>query len=240
VLSLRDPMLAELTGQACDVAWIDLEHGALSVADVPALAIALAAADCEAHVRLPAWDWDRLPAVLDAGVAGVVAPGMERVADVAELVARLRHPPRGRRGYGPRRAGRYGREPAFWAAPDVACTIQVESPAGVEAAAELAAVPGVSAVVVGCGDLSLAQGAPQDLAAPALAGAVRRVAEAAGAAGVAFGVAGGGDPAALAALAPSGTELLVHSVDVRLYAGGVDRTLAALRAALDPRRAVAA
>jgi 2-keto-3-deoxy-L-rhamnonate aldolase RhmA len=44
VISLPDIALAELAGAALDFAWIDLEHGALSLRDAQALAIALAAA----------------------------------------------------------------------------------------------------------------------------------------------------------------------------------------------------
>ncbi len=53
VLSLPGGRARRAGGLAFDLAWIDLEHGALSVADAQALAIGLAAAGCEAHVRLP-------------------------------------------------------------------------------------------------------------------------------------------------------------------------------------------
>ena len=237
VLSLSDTVLAELAGTAYDLAWIDLEHGALAASDIPALAIALRAAGCEAHVRLP----DAAPAglgpVLDAGVAGVVAPGVERPDQADALASALRYPPHGVRGYGPRRAGDYGRTPRFWTAPDarVALTVQIESGAGVEAAAAIAAVEGVDALVVGCADLSLALGAPMDLRAGALRSAVSTVERAAREAGRTFGLAASGDPAAVAALAPRGTGFVISSADVRLYAAGVDAAAAGLRSALAGR-----
>ena len=199
VLSLPDVVLAELVGAAADLVWLDLEHGALSARDVPALAIALRAAGCEAHVRLPAWDDRALEPALDAGVAGVVAPRIERAAHAVALVQRLRHPP-----------------------------------AGVAAAAEIAAVDGIDALVVGCSDLSHALGAPLELTSPALAEAVAVVAQAAHAADVAFGLAGGGPPCDLLALPPGRPDLVVYSVDVRLYARGVDDALAALSSASRP------
>jgi 4-hydroxy-2-oxoheptanedioate aldolase len=242
VLSLPDPVLAELAGAALDLAWIDLEHGALSHADVPALAIALRAAGCEAHVRLP----DAAPAglgpVLDAGVAGVVAPCVERPEQAAALAAALRYPPHGVRGYGPRRAGGYGRTPRFWAAPAarVSLAVQIESRAGVGAAAAIAAVDGVDALVVGCADLSLALGVPMDLRAGPLRSAVTTVERATRGAGRAFGLAASGDPGAIAALAPPGTGLVISSADVRLYAAGVDAAAAGLRSALAERAGKAA
>src|SRR5919108_472994 len=141
VLSLPGAALAELAGTALDFAWIDLEHGALGLADVQAMAVGLAAADCAAHVRLPAAGSERLAAVIDAGVGGVVAPRGESAAGGGARVAPLRCPPRGRRGFGPRRAGRYGRSAAFWSAAEsrVPCTVQIESAAGVAAGAQIGA-----------------------------------------------------------------------------------------------------
>lgn len=229
VLALPGAPVAELAAAPFDLVWIDLEHGALDVAQMQELTLAAQAAGAAALVRVPRWDWDRLPAALDAGVDGVVVPCAERAAHAEAVVARLRHPPHGRRGFGPRRAGSYGRAPG---ADDLACLLQVESAAGVDAAAELAAVPGVDGLVVGSSDLSLALGAPHDLSFPPLHAAVADVREAARDAGVAFGLAGGGTPAALAHLAGPGARLLVHSTDIRLFAQAVDGAAADLRAAL--------
>ena len=113
------------------------------------MAIGLTASGCEAHVRLPAAAYERLTAVIDAGVDGIVLPGAEHPDEVRELLARLRYPPGGRRGFGPRRAGgTAGARPE----PHVPLTVQVESPEGVSAAGNLAGIDGVDAIVVGCGD----------------------------------------------------------------------------------------
>ena len=207
VVTLADPVLAELLGAPFDFAWIDLEHAALTVAAVPALAVALRAAGCRAEVRLPSWRSEALPPVIDAGVDGVVAPCVESADDAAAFVRRLRHPPAGVRGYGPRRAGGYGRgEPG---APS--CTVQVESERGVESAAAIARVDGVDALVAGCADLARAIGPD------ALGDAVGRVRAAARDAGTRFGIAG-----APRELAHAGADLVVHGVDVRLYAAAAD------------------
>lgn len=228
VLALPGAPVAELAAAPFDLVWIDLEHGALDVAQMQELTLAAQAAGTAALVRVPRWDWDRLPAALDAGVDGIVVPCVERAEQGESVVARLRHPPRGRRGFGPRRAGSYGRAPAA----EPACLLQVESPAGVAAAAELAGVPGVDGLVVGSSDLSVALGAPQDLAFPPLREAVAAVREAARDAGVAFGLAGGGTAAALAHLAGPNARLLVHSTDIRFFAHAMDGAAADLRAAL--------
>jgi len=241
VLSVSEPALAEMAAGAFDLVWIDLEHGALTVRDAQQLAIAARAGGCEAHVRLPSADSDLLGAILDAGVDGVVAPRVESAAEAAAFARRLRHPPAGTRGFGPRRAGGYGRVAAFWDAPEarVECTVQIETPAGVEAAGAIARTDGVDVVVLGSADLSLALGVPQQLRAPALVEAAARVAAAVVGADRWLGVAGGGDPAALAALAGGRPDVLVHSADVRLYAAAVDGAARALRAAVEGAHAVA-
>jgi 4-hydroxy-2-oxoheptanedioate aldolase len=224
VLSLPGAALAELAGTALDFAWIDLEHGALGLGDVQAMAVGLAAAGCAAHVRLPSSDADHLAAVVDAGIDGIVAPRVESAQQARDLVARLQYPPEGRRGFGPRRAGRYGRTPAFWAAPEsrVECTAQIESPAGVAAAAEIAAVNGIDALVVGCSDLTLELDAPQDLHSRGLRAAVRTVADAASAAGARFGLAASGDPVDIAELGAGRADLIVYSTDGRIYSTAID------------------
>ncbi|MGH2949776.1 MAG: aldolase/citrate lyase family protein, partial [Solirubrobacteraceae bacterium] len=148
-------------------------------------------------------------------------------AQAGELAARLRHPPDGRRGYGPRRAGGYGRTTPP-ARP--ALLVQIESGAAVQEASAIAAVPDVDALVVGAADLSFDLGAPLEL--DAIATAVGAVRDAARAAGTGFGLAGPGSPEALAALAGPRPSLLVGSVDVRLYARAVDDLATALRAAV--------
>jgi 4-hydroxy-2-oxoheptanedioate aldolase len=233
VLSLPDVALVELAAAALDLVWIDLEHGALGVRDAQAMAIAAKAAGCEAHVRVSAWDSELLPNVLDAGVDGIVAPRMESAADAEALVRRLRHPPAGARGYGPRRAGGYGRAAE---ALQPACTVQIESAAGVRAAGAIARVDGVDALVVGCADLARDLGS-EPFGEP-VRDAAREVAAAAADAGARFGVAGGGDPEQLALLAGDGADLVVYSVDVRLYAAAVDRAAGALASALGGRRAL--
>jgi 2-keto-3-deoxy-L-rhamnonate aldolase RhmA len=232
VLSLPGAALAELAGTALDLAWIDLEHGALGLGDAQAMAVGLAAAGCEAHVRLPDAGTSLLAAIVDCGVDGVVAPRVESPDTARELVARLRYPPAGSRGFGPRRAGRYGRTKSFWSVPEnrVACTIQIESAAGVAAARGIAAVDGVDALVVGCSDLSIDLDVPSNLEARPLRAAVAAVAEAAAAAGVRFGLAAGGDPERVAALAAGRADVIVYSADSRLYAAAIDAAVRALEA----------
>lgn len=242
VVSVPGVALAELVAEAVDFVWIDLEHGALGVGDVQPLAVACRAADAGALVRLPSADAPGLGAILDAGADGVVAPRVETADGAARLVERLRHPPRGSRGVAARRGSGYGRHgsrgeraarpgaPAAWASgADRLCLIQIESPLGVEAAAEIAAVDGIDALVIGCADLSHSFGEGGRLDAAVVADAVEHVQLAAAAAGIPSGIAGPDDPAFLAELAAGRSTVFVLSADVRIYARAVDSNIAALR-----------
>lgn len=234
VLTVHDVALAELVGEAVDFVWVDLEHGALGVADIQPLAVACRGARAAALVRLPSAGASGIGAVLDAGADGVVAPRVESAGEAARLVEQLRYPPRGSRGVAARRGSGYGRHgsPASNVpAPDPLCLVQIESPLGVEAAAEIAAVDGVDALVVGCTDLSYSLGQGGRLRSAAVTEAIDHVQLAAAAASIPSGIAGPDDPALLAELAAGRSSVLVLSADVRIYARAVDSAMAALRQA---------
>jgi len=224
VLTLPDVALAELVADPLDFVWIDLEHGALGVADVQPLAVAARAAGSAALVRV-AHGEAPAPAVLDAGVDGVVAARVESAAQASRLAGALRLPPHGNRGFAARRSIGYGR---LAAGPDPVLLAQIESAAGVEAAAEIASVDGVDALVVGCSDLALALGC--EPAAAELRDAIARVQRAAAGAGIASGIAGPDDAVLLGELAGELSTLLVCSADVRIFARAVDELVARVRA----------
>jgi 4-hydroxy-2-oxoheptanedioate aldolase len=232
VVSVPDAALAELVCERLDFVWIDLEHGQLGVREAQIMAIAARAAGCAALVRLPHPDSDLLPALLDAGIDGVVAPRLEDPGAARRLVERLRYPPWGTRGTAPRRANSYGRVPAVPNGTGLACVVQIETAAAVENAAEIASVEGVDAVVVGCSDLSFDLGTPGELESAPLLTAVTQVQRAAAGAGVASGIAAHGPAAALARVLAGRSTIVVYSSDVRIYARAVDDAVAGLAGVL--------
>jgi 4-hydroxy-2-oxoheptanedioate aldolase len=229
VLTLPGATAAELASEPFDLVWIDLEHAALGRHEAQELILGAQAAHTAALVRVPATDHATTAAMLDAGADGIVLASVDDGREAVAAFAASRHPPHGTRGYGPRRAGLRGRSggaaaarPSLWA--------QIETRSGVEHAAQIAAVDGIDALVVGTADLSFALGVALDLGAPELVDAVAAVRRAARGAATptAFGLAGGLLDAPPALIA--GTQLLVHSTDARLLASAVDGAAARLRA----------
>jgi 4-hydroxy-2-oxoheptanedioate aldolase len=228
VLTLPGAVLAELVAEAFDVVWVDLEHGAIGPHEAQEMLLGAQAAGAVALARLPADAGHALRAMLDAGADGVVAAGVTSVAEVERLLGALRYPPDGMRGYGPRRVSLRGRT-ASAARPAPSLWVQIETVAALAAAGELAALPGVDALIVGTADLSYALGVPLALDAAELQDALARVRDACRAAGVAFGVAGALEDAALRGPAADAS-VLVHSTDARQCAAAVDAAAARLRA----------
>jgi 4-hydroxy-2-oxoheptanedioate aldolase len=237
VLTVGDLSLAQLAATPFDFVWIDLEHGALTVRDVQQLAIAAAAADSATLVRLPHARSERLQAVLDAGVDGIVAPRVRCADEAAELADRMRHPPAGSRGFAHRRWNGWGRADDEAVTP--ACIVQIESREAVAAASEIAAVPGVDALVLGPADLALDLGVPAALDGPEMGSAISAVQRAADEAGIVAGIAAGGDADVLGRALGGRFTFLVYSADVRLYAEATAAAATTARRALTSVREAA-
>ena len=231
VISSCDPVLAEQIGASFDLAWIDLEHSALSVRDAQTLALAVQAAGAECYVRLPRSDSELLGAVLDTAVDGIVAPKVESQAQADRLAAALRYPPHGSRGFAPRRAagGRQRSSSPNEDAPPK-CVVQIETREGLRNAEAIAAVEGISALVVGTSDLSFELGVPLDPSSPTLVAATLAVGEAASAHGKAWGVAIASTPDWTSELRAKGAAFLVFASDLRVYGAAVEDAAARARA----------
>lgn len=123
-------------------------------------------------------EYTLVASALDAGARGVMAPMVESADDARRLAEAARYPPAGRRGFGVvmsddlaggagALAERTNRESLVIA--------QIESPAGIERAEEIVAVPGVDVVWLGQFDLSLALGVPGRFDHPRYLAAVERL-----------------------------------------------------------------
>ena len=167
-------------GCGYDWLFIDLEHGPASVETAAGIATAALGAGLAPLARVSAADYTTAARILDAGAWGVLMSHVESAADAREAVARLKFPPDGHRsvsyslaqlGHQPMRQADAARQ--FNDA--MLIVAMIESRKAVEAAGDIAAVPGIDALFVGANDLATDLGVPGDFANPAIANACAQV-----------------------------------------------------------------
>lgn len=160
-----------IAAQSCgfDALSIDLEHSVISEADAAQICVTALRSGVAPLVRLPNHEAHVANRLLDAGALGVIAPHVESAEQAKAIVAACKFSPQGRRsvsyhwphlGYRTDYDAQAVRA-AFNAATTVA--VMLESPAAVERAEAIAAVPGVDIVHVGSVDLADALGIPGQL-----------------------------------------------------------------------------
>lgn len=190
-LALGSPLAAEVCGVAgMDWLLIDLEHGGGHEADVVGQLQGIDAAGVHGLVRVEDLARPRAARVLDLGAEGIMFPRIDGVEQARTAVGYLRFPPEGVRGIATStRSARFGtfQEAITQASERTLGVIQIESPAAVEAAADIAALDGVDVLFVGPNDLSYALGHWGQLDHPEVRAAFETVVAAAESAGKAAG-----------------------------------------------------
>lgn len=169
-VQLPSPDVVEIAGQAgLDYAWIDAEHGSLSLAEIRDLIRAADAVGIDAVVRLADHDPSFVQRILDLGAAGIMAAHVRTPAEATALVAAARYPPLGRRGACPA-VRSVGHVTTDWAGDrrradaDVLVFGLIEDPEGVENVEAIASRSGIDGLVFGPFDLSMARGLDGDVA----------------------------------------------------------------------------
>lgn len=206
------------------VGWIciDGQHG---LHDDRSMRVALHAIDgVDVLVRVPEFGMGAVGRALDAGARGVIVPMIETAEQAAAVAAATRYPAQGARSWGP--------FAAYWGRPETAtatangevvCVVMIETRRGLDHVEEIAAVPGVDAILVGPYDLSISVGTTLDqLLADGTA--LRRIAEACARYDVIPG-AYAGSVERTQRLRELGYELLAAATDRQLILDGATRVL---------------
>jgi 2-keto-3-deoxy-L-rhamnonate aldolase RhmA len=186
-LELPSPEIAEIVaGSGFDFAMIDLEHGVIGIETAHRMLMAFAASATLPFVRVPDGSEAWIKRMLDAGAAAVMVPRVEDAETAARLAGFATYGPEGRRGWGlgVARAAGWGRDAAGYLArwrQGGGLILQIESPPGLAAARDIAAVPGVTQLFFGPSDFAACLGTTLD--DPRVLAAAREVADVARAAG---------------------------------------------------------
>src|SRR5690349_6734279 len=105
---IYDPAIVEIIGQlGYDLYMMDCEHGAGGPQQAEHLARACDATGIVPLARVRSTDPKLLLQFMDAGIMGVMMPGIQTADDVKRLVEGVKYPPLGRRGIAPVRANDY-------------------------------------------------------------------------------------------------------------------------------------
>lgn len=191
-LSLGSPITTEVLGLAgFDWLLLDAEHAPNDVLSLIPQLMALKDSPSAPVVRPPSNDTVVIKRLLDAGFHNFLIPFVESAEEARAAVAATRYPPQGVRGVSvSQRSNRYGTVPNYMATVNeqIAVVVQIESRAGVAAAAEIAAVEGVDCLFIGPSDLAAGYGHLGQPNHPEVQAAIASVQAAARAAGKPTGI----------------------------------------------------
>ena len=166
-VSVPDPdTYCAMANSGFDGLWIEMQHSPLSYQDVAHMIMACKGASAMPFVRVPDATEGDIQKATDMGALGIILPMVESVDKVKNAVKFANYPPKGKRSQG---GGYYG---ALWgrdyraiANDNIMIVAMIESPAGVDIAEQIAAIPEVDVVFVASTDLGsfsgFKQGDPQ-------------------------------------------------------------------------------
>ncbi len=218
ISGMIDPKMAELIGlTGFDYYMIDAEHSAMTLAHAVNIVRACENVGVTPLARVSQKDPKAILPYLDAGVMGMMMPGIETVAEMEMLVAAIKYPPLGKRGLGQIRAANYmldGRSQADYVTQANAHTLvlpQFEDAALLDVLGELTAVSGIDGFVIGPRDLSLSMGYPDGPNHPEVQRVIDEAIRIIRAAGLAAGITAATKAAAQTQLA-RGANFILNSV----------------------------
>lgn len=171
-----------LAARTCgyDAVYVDLEHSVIPESAAAQICVTALHAGITPLVRVPSHEPHHATRILDAGALGIVAPHVEDAAQARAIVDACRFAPLGKRsvaGAWPHFA--YATRPATEVRQSLnqltTVIVMLETPAAVEHAEEIAAVPGVDILHIGSTDLCDALGVPGEFDHPEVERAFKRV-----------------------------------------------------------------
>ena len=207
---------------------VDSEHSTYNRETLLYMLMAFKASQTAAVIRVP---WNE-PAVvkqmLDMGFDGIMFPGIGCLQDAEMAVSACRYPPLGRRGFGPIRISGYSGPGQVEYAKDandaVICALQIENVSASQEIQQILKLPGIDWIMFGPNDLSGTAGSFLDTSHPDVQQAIRKMQEAAQAAGIPYS-GGMGSREAVEAALKDGCQLIFLGDDISFLQSGMANAL---------------
>jgi len=200
-----------------DYVAVDLQHGAATEHDLPALTMAIRQAGATPVGRVRHAHPADIGRALDLGCDAVIVPNVESAEQAEAVAGACRYPPAGYRSAG-----------GTIAVADPLCFIMVESPRAVADLDATLAIDGLDGIYVGPRDLAYSLGCALDPRDPVLRKELERIWAACASAGKPVGVHAS-DGATARLFRENGCQLITVAVDALAVTGGAAEGLAAAR-----------
>jgi 2-keto-3-deoxy-L-rhamnonate aldolase RhmA len=220
--SIAPSWALSLKKAALDFVFIDNEHISMNRADLARLCQLFKAYGITPVVRIPSPDAFLASQAIDAGAVGVIAPYLEHVSQIRELVGAVKFKPLKGEKLERLLSGEEQLNDSMKAYIDQfnqgnICIANIESVTAMERLDELLSVPGLDGVFIGPHDLSVSLGYPEQYDHPVFEAAVREIIQVTRSKGLSIGVHFSLEPERQVRWAKEGANIIVHSFDIALY-----------------------
>jgi 2-keto-3-deoxy-L-rhamnonate aldolase RhmA len=214
------PAIAKQAG--LDFVFLDTEHIPLERMEIARLCQILRAMGVAPIVRIPSPDPYKACQMMDAGAEGVVAPYLENVSQIKELVGALKFRPLKGELLDEFLNGE--REPDLvlkeyldkWNEGNI-CIANIESVPAVDKLEELLSINGLDAVFIGPHDLSVSLGLPEQYDHPLFEAAVKKIIRISKEKGLAVGIHFSESPDRQIRWMKEGVNMVIHSSDLAMF-----------------------
>lgn len=155
-VSTADPdVYCAMANAGFDFLWIEMQHSPLDHHEVARMIRSCPDAEAMPFVRVPDATEGDIQKATDMGALGIIVPMVDNVEKIKAAVTFAKFPPQGKRSQG---GGQYrtlwGSDYRETANDNIMIVAMIESPAGVAAVEQIAAVEGVDVVFAASSDLS--------------------------------------------------------------------------------------
>lgn len=182
MITSKEPSVCEMYGRfGFDFLWIDAEHAPYDLNDLYLHMIAASSGNVPALVRISQNDPDVVKPVIEMGADGIIFPNVQSVEDARKAAASCLYPPKGVRGFGPKRCLGYGgiseqdylkeSENLIWK------VLMVEHVDCVNNLEEICQIDGIDALLIGFNDLSASVGLLTQTSHPVVVELMDRICE---------------------------------------------------------------